>query len=168
MPIKTPIDFAASQVRVVKKPTVKKRASAKKKPGALKKAGAVKSSLKKAPSKKVVSKKKVVKKSSSVSVLDTAKPLTFSAPAVAMIETETHNFNKPVEIQRKIILVGTCGNCDHMPIGVNKLVAVLSLAIAVLSGMLIYASSPMSFKMPSISMNTITDWVTPVSHVKNL
>jgi len=105
------------------------------------------------------------KKSSAIEI---DQPMSFSAPSVAILENEIYHANKPVEIQRKIILVGTCRNCDHMPMGVNKLVAVLSLAIAVLSGMLIYSSSPTQFRMPAISMNTLTDWVTPASHVKNL
>ena len=168
MSTKTQIDSATSEIKVAKKPVAKKSVTPKKKSPAKKTASATKPSVKKVSPKKVSSKKTVAKKSASVSAIEIDQPMSFSAPSVAILENEIYHANKPVEIQRKIILVGTCRNCDHMPMGVNKLVAVLSLAIAVLSGMLIYSSSPTQFRMPAISMNTLTDWVTPASHVKNL
>ncbi|MBI2473011.1 hypothetical protein HYV70_00440 [Candidatus Uhrbacteria bacterium] len=167
MSTKTQIDSAIPEMKTVKKPVAKKSLAAKKKSPVKKTVNTTKPSVKKASPKKVSSKKTVVKKSGSISIAK-EEPMMFSAPSVAILENEIHHANKPVEIQRKIILVGTCRNCDHMPMGVNKLVAVLSLAIALLSGMLIYSSSPMQFRMPSLSMNSLTQWVTPNSHVKNL
>ncbi len=167
MSTKTQIDSAIPEMKTVKKPVAKKSLVVKKKSPAKKTTGAVKPPVKKASPKKVSSKKTVVKKNTPISIAK-EEPMMFSAPSIAILENEIHHANKPVEIQRKIILVGTCRNCDHMPMGVNKLVAVLSLAIALLSGMLIYSSSPMQFRMPSLSMNSLTQWVTPDSHVKNL
>ncbi|HAU66252.1 MAG: NAD-dependent DNA ligase LigA [Candidatus Uhrbacteria bacterium GW2011_GWF2_39_13] len=168
MPTKKQIDFAGSEIKAAKKPAAKKNVAVKKKSPVKKTASATKPSVKKVSPKKVTSKKTAAKKNSPVSAIEVDQPIMFSVPSVAILENEVHHANKAVEIQRKIILVGICRNCDHMPMGVNKLVAVLSLAIAVLSGMLIYSSSPMPFRMPSISMSTLTDWVTPASHVKNL
>ena len=168
MSTKTKIDSATSEVRTTKKLVAKKNVAPKKKSSTKKTASVAKPSVKKVSPKKLSSKKTVAKKSSPISTIEKGESMMFSAPSVAIFENEIHHANKPVEIQRKIILVGTCRNCDHMPMGVNKLVAVLSLAIALLSGMLIYSSSPMQFRIPSISMNSLTDWVTPASHVKNL
>jgi hypothetical protein len=168
MSTKKQIDSPTSEIKAAKKPAAKKTVATKKKSPAKKTASATKPSVKKISPKKVSSKRTVAKKNSPLSAVEVDQSIMFSAPSVTILENEVHHADRPLEIQRKIILVGVCRNCDHMPMGVNKLVAVLSLAIAVLSGMLIYSSSPTQLRMPSISMNSLTDWVTPASHVKNL
>jgi hypothetical protein len=50
----------------------------------------------------------------------------------------------------------------------TKLVAVLSVTIAILSGLLISTSLPFTFKMPSVSIGSLTDWITPASNVRHL
>lgn len=89
-------------------------------------------------------------------------------PVVTVVEKEVHTSHGPVEVHHKYVFIGTCRNCDHMPMSANKLVAVLSIAIAILSGMLISTSLPMNFELPSISMGSITNWITPDSNVQNL
>jgi len=79
-----------------------------------------------------------------------------------------HTAHGPVEVHHKYVFIGACRNCEHMPMSANKLVAVLSIAIAILSVMLISTSLPMNFELPSISMGSITDWITPDSNVKSL
>ncbi|MBI5793491.1 hypothetical protein HZA87_00160 [Candidatus Uhrbacteria bacterium] len=56
---------------------------------------------------------------------------------VLMQETEVHKPNHTIEIHRKFVLVGSCSHCEHMPMHSGKLVALLSVVIAVLSVMLI-------------------------------
>ena len=167
MPIKTQMDSTEVRPKVAKKSTTKKTVAKKKLPVTVV-ASVVKTPAKKTASRKSVVKKVSAKKSPAPSFIDESQPIMMSVPSLILEQSEIHELHRPVEIRRKMILVGVCRNCDHMPMGVNKLVAMLSLAIAVLSGMLIYSSSPMSLRLPSISMNTLTDWVTPASHVKNL
>ena len=89
-------------------------------------------------------------------------------PVVTVVEKEVHTAHGPVEVHHKYVFIGTCRNCDHMPMSANKLVAVLSIAIAILSGMLISTSLPIDFRMPSISMGSLSDLITPDSNVQNL
>lgn len=113
---------------------------------------------KKAPAKKVVAKKPTV----------TVKVEEQVVPVVTVVEKQAHTAHGPVEVHHKYVFIGTCRNCDHMPMSANKLVAVLSLAIAILSGMLISTSLPFNFQMPSISMGSFTDLITPASTVQDL
>lgn len=91
-----------------------------------------------------------------------------TVPVVTVIEKEAHTSHGPVEVHHKYIFIGACRNCDHMPMSANKLVAVLSIAIAILSGIVISKSLPMRFEMPTISMSGFTDWIIPSSRVNNL
>ena len=117
----------------------------------------------KSVAKKASAKKRVAKKS--VPVVTVEEQL---VPVVTVVEKEVHTHHGPVEVHHKYVFIGTCRNCEHMPMGVNKLVAVLSIAITVLSGMLISTSLPLDFHMPSISMGSLSDLITPDSQVNNL
>lgn len=129
---------------VVKKPSAKKPLTKKKKPSA-KKAAAHK-----------------LGQTVSVKVEEQ------TVPVVTVIEKETHTSHEPVEVHHKYVFIGACRNCEHMPMSVNSLVAVLSIALAILSGMVISTSLPMRFEIPSISMSGFTDWIIPSSRVNNL
>ncbi|MBI4257002.1 hypothetical protein HY626_03040 [Candidatus Uhrbacteria bacterium] len=120
---------------------------------------------KKAPAKKAIVKKVVAKKAKPVMRVKVSEQ---TVPVVTVVEKEVHTSHGPVEVHHKYVFIGTCRNCEHMPMSVNKLVAVLSIAIAILSGMLISTSLPMNFELPSISMGSITNWITPDSNVQNL
>lgn len=118
-----------------------------------------------APIKKVVAKKAPAKKATPVVSVKVEQQ---TVPVVTVVEKEVHTSHGPVEVHHKYVFIGTCRNCDHMPMSANKLVAVLSIAIAILSGMLISTSLPMNFEIPSISMGSLVNWITPDSNVQNL
>lgn len=59
---------------------------------------------------------------------------------VLMQETEIHKPNHTIEIHRKLVLVGSCAQCEHMPMHTGRLVALLSVLITVLSVMLLVQS----------------------------
>ncbi|MBI4435491.1 hypothetical protein HY630_02370 [Candidatus Uhrbacteria bacterium] len=118
---------------------------------------------KKAAAKKVSAKKPAAKKSAPIVKVEEQ-----TVPVVTVIEREAHTAHGPVEIHRKYVFIGSCRNCEHMPMSVNELVAVLSVVIVILSGMLISTSLPMNFELPSISMGSLTNWMTPESNVKSL
>jgi hypothetical protein len=52
---------------------------------------------------------------------------------------------EPIECQvhHKYVLLGVCSSCDHLPMRATNLVVVLSLVIAVLSGMIISLVAPL-------------------------
>lgn len=118
-----------------------------------------------APTKKPVAKKVPIKKRVAKKPVQVVKVEEQVVPIVTVVEKEVHTAHDPVEVHHKYVFIGTCRNCDHMPMSVNKLVAVLSIAIAILSVMLISTSLPMNFELPSISMGSITNWMTPDSNV---
>ena len=89
-------------------------------------------------------------------------------PVVTVVEKAVHTPHGSVEVHHKYVFIGTCRNCDHMPMSANKLVAVLSIAIAILSGLLLSTSLPVNFELPSISMGSLADWITPDSNVQSL
>lgn len=126
--------------------------------------------IKKAVTKKVPAKKAVVKKTVAKKMKPTAsvKVEEQVVPVVTVVEKEVHTANGPVEVHHKYVFIGTCRNCDHMPMSVNQLVAVLSVVIVILSGMLISTSLPINFKIPSISMGSLNHLITPAPQVKNL
>jgi len=159
----------ATKKKVVKKVASKKPAAAKKKPVAKKK--------KAAPAKKVVAKKKVVTKKKPAtkkkvaakkkSVAKKVKTLKKSvakktikevrkdaikavehAPMVTVTEKRIEHANKPVEVHRRVVFVGTCANCDHVPMRVGKMLALMSLIIFVLSGIIIVQAP--GLELPSI------------------
>lgn len=158
MPSKIKKVTVQPEEKVVVKPVVKKPAAKK---------SVVKSNSKtrSGSAGKTTAKKTVVKKSApSVSV----KVEQESVPVVTIVEKEVHTVDGPVEVRHKYVFIGSCRSCDHMPISANKLVAVLSIAIAILSGLLISTTVPMNFQMPSISFGSLSDLITPDSQVKNL
>jgi len=130
----------------------------------------VKSAMKKSPAKKVTSKKSVAKKSTAKKVAPVMQVNVEEqvVPVVTVIEKEIQTSHGPVEVHHKYVFIGTCRNCDHMPMGVNKLVGVLSIAILILSGMLVSTALPYDFRLPSISMGSFTDWMIPDSQLNNL
>ncbi len=73
-------------------------------------------SRKKEVEKKTVVKKPTVKKASSP------------------VEKIIYRFN------RQFVFVPKCSNCDHVPMRINKLVALMTILVAVLSGMVIAQS----------------------------
>jgi len=142
-----------------KKKAVKKKAAAKKKaPAKTKKVAAKKAAPKKATKKKsvvkkkaakTITKKKVVKKAAAKKVVAKAraeaKKAIADAPVVTITEKRITRANKPVEIHRRVVFVGSCSNCDHLPVRVSKLMALFTLIIAVLSGVIISQSLPLDF-----------------------
>lgn len=118
-----------------------------------------------APVKKVVAKRTAAKKMKPAVSVKVEEQI---VPVVTVIEKEVPTAHGPVEVHHKYVFIGTCRNCNHMPMSANKLVAVLSLAIAILSGLLISTSLPINFQMPSISMGSLSDLITPDSNVQNL
>ncbi|MBI4437597.1 hypothetical protein HY631_01460 [Candidatus Uhrbacteria bacterium] len=93
---------------------------------------------------KPVAKKKIAKKSSKPTAAKKQTLVLDNAP-VLMQETEVHKPDHTIEVHRKFVLVGTCSQCEHMPMHAGRLVALLSVVIAVLSVMLIAKSSPIDF-----------------------
>lgn len=176
MPTKTKTSPSVSKTKVVKKSpakkTVAKKASAKKsvakkspaKKTSAKKAVAKKSVAKKSPAKKSVAKKAVAKKESGL-IIEIEEQ---TVPVVTIVEKQVHSARPVTRVLHKVVFLGSCRSCEHMPMGVNKLVGVLSIVIAILSGLLISVSVPGSFEMPSISMGGFTDWITPSSNTHNL
>lgn len=120
------------------------------------------------PAKKVTARKAPVKKRTAKKSPPIVKVEEQVVPVVTVVEKEVSTPHGSVEVHHKYVFIGTCRNCDHMPMGANKLVAVLSLAIAILSGMLISTSLPFNFQMPSISMGSFADLITPTSTVQDL
>ncbi len=88
---------------------------------------------------KSVAKKKVAKKVSKLKAAKKQMLILDNAP-VLMQETEVHKPNHTIEIHRKFVLVGACSQCEHMPMHAGRLVALLSVVIAVLSVMLLVQS----------------------------
>ena len=119
--------------------------------------------VKKPVAKKASAQKRVIKKSTPVVKVEEQ-----IVPVVTVVEKDVQTAHGPVEVHHKYVFIGTCRNCDHMPMSANKLVAVLSIAIAILSGLLISTSLPIDFRMPSISMGSLSDLITPDSNVQNL
>ncbi|PJA45448.1 hypothetical protein CO174_03005 [Candidatus Uhrbacteria bacterium CG_4_9_14_3_um_filter_50_9] len=70
------------------------------------------------------------------------------APVVTMTEERIEHAHKPTEVHRRIVFVGTCSNCDHVPMRVNRLLAMFSVIIFVLSAMVLLNSSGLG--LPSI------------------
>lgn len=46
------------------------------------------------------------------------------------------------QIEKQFVFVGSCGSCEHLPMPVNALVAVLTVAVIILSGIVIVQSKP--------------------------
>ncbi len=147
----------ADKVVVSSKQVTPKKAPAKKKVVA-KKAVAKKVVAKKVVMKKVVAKKPTAKKSLVKDVApvkdvqekieDTVnqvveEALEMNAPIVTVTESKVTQKPVPVEVHRKIVYIGACRNCDHMPMRVEKLVAVLSILIAILSAVVIFGGPTM-------------------------
>ncbi|MBI4592545.1 hypothetical protein HY733_03815 [Candidatus Uhrbacteria bacterium] len=132
-------------------------------PAKTKKASASPTPTKKAVAKKAPAKKRTIKKPTvSVKVEEQV------VPVLTVVEKEAHTAHGPVEVHHKYIFIGTCRNCEHMPMSVNSLVAALSVTIVILSGLLISTSLPSNFRIPSISMSGLMDWVIPSSNVRSL
>lgn len=132
-------------------------------PSKTKKVTVVSAPAKKPAAKKTPAKKRVAKKPAPVVKVEEQV-----VPVVTIVEKEVATSHGPVEVHHKYVFIGTCRNCDHMPMSVNKLVGVLSVAILILSGMLISTAFPSDFQLPSISMGSLTDWMIPDSQVDNL
>ncbi|NQV89822.1 hypothetical protein HQ487_00270 [Candidatus Uhrbacteria bacterium] len=154
MPTKTKTSSSASNTKEVKKPVAKKKTVSKK------------TAVKKTTTKKAGAKKKPVAKKSVAKKTPVAKTpeLVFqveeeTVPVVTIIEKSAPGSRSKLEVHHKIVFLGTCRNCDHMPMGVNKLIGVLSISIAILSGLLLSTALPGNFEMPSLSVSGFTDWI---------
>lgn len=125
-----------------------------------------------APVKKPVTKSVARKASAKKRVAKKLKPIVTveeqMVPVVTVVEKEVQTQHGPVEVHHKYVFIGTCRNCEHMPMGANALVAVLLVAMTILSGMIISTSLPLDFHLPAISMGSLSDLLTPNTHVKNL
>lgn len=55
-------------------------------------------------------------------------------PVAKKIEKIIYRFNK------RFVFVPKCSNCDHVPMRINKLVAMMSVLVAILSGIVIAQS----------------------------
>ena len=103
---------------------------------------------KKTPAKKKVAKKKAVKaKKHSVT-----KIVKDEMPLVGMVEHVQTGLNHEVEnpaiiphtIQKRFVFVGTCSNCEHLPMSVGSLVGLMSFLVTVLSGIVVAQMNPSS------------------------
>jgi hypothetical protein len=136
----------AKKKPAAKKPVAKKKAPAKKKPAAKKPVAKKKAPAKKKPAAKKVVKKPVaqvaeVKPAAAKKIVaearSEAKAAIDQAPIVTITETQVKRPNKVVEVEKRIVFVGTCANCDHLPMRVNELLGVVVVIVAILAGMLI-------------------------------
>lgn len=50
------------------------------------------------------------------------------------------------KIEHRIVFVGTCANCEHVPMPIGHLIAVFSLMVFMLSGIVLYQSEPGLFE----------------------
>jgi hypothetical protein len=146
----------SAKKRAAKKPAVAKKKAAPKKKVAAKKTVVAKKKApakKKAAAKKTVSKKSIVKNVAPVKdvqekieeavnqVVEDA--MEKDVPIVTVTESKVTKKPVPVEVHRKIVYIGTCRNCDHLPVRVNNLVAVLSVLVAILSAVVIFGGPTM-------------------------
>lgn len=101
---------------------------------------------KKAPAKKVSAKKKAPVKAKKSTI---KKPTSMLAVMVHEHEHEDDHdhdaLNTPVEkiihrFEKRFVFVPSCSNCDHVPMRINRLVALMTVLVAVLSGMVIAQS----------------------------
>ncbi|MBM5789564.1 hypothetical protein FJZ23_00505 [Candidatus Parcubacteria bacterium] len=100
-----------------KKEPVKKNASAK-----------VKTKVKKAPAKKTKAKSSAPVLA--VMVHEHEETQEQEAP-ITPVEKIIHRFEK------RFVFVPSCHNCEHMPMRINRLVALMTVLVAVLSGLVI-------------------------------
>ncbi|NQV88819.1 MAG: hypothetical protein HQ488_00660 [Parcubacteria group bacterium] len=128
---------------VVKKTVAKKKAPAKKKTVAKKKAVVSKS----------IAKEKIDVEAVVDQVIEEA--LENNMPVMAVSETKLTSNDKPVEVLRKIVYIGTCRNCDHMPMKVGKLVGVLSFVIAILSVVVIFGGPSLDTAIAQLGLADI-------------
>jgi hypothetical protein len=153
----SPKKSAVKKTVVKKKPTKKtatkktvvKKTSVKKTP-AKKKSSVKKSSVKKKPTTKKTTPTKTsssVKKEVEMMRKEVAEAVS-QAPIVSMDEERIEHTHKPTEVHRRVVFVGTCSNCDHVPLRLNKLLALFSVIIFVLSSIVLLNGS--GLKLPSI------------------
>jgi hypothetical protein len=126
-----------------------KKSSAKKKIAPKKK---VVSKKKIAPKKKVAKKKNPAKKKITKKAAKPRRKKSIKAgahsPVVTLIEKHFETPDKASAVHRRVVFIGKCSNCDHVPMRVSRLLALMSLLIFVLSGIII-AQGP-AFELPSI------------------
>ena len=114
--------------KAAKKPAAKKKKSVAKKPVAKKKS---------AKKKKISAKKKLVAMKTIAEARKEVLEAVDQAPVITVTEKRIKHKHKPVEVHRRIVFVGTCANCDHVPMRVSKLLALMSLIVFVLSSIII-------------------------------
>jgi len=82
-------------------------------------------------------KKPLLKKKKTVAPVLTLIEHDHDALDVEQDEAPAHTF------QKRLIFVGTCNNCDHLPMRINKLVALMSYLILILSSIVIAQANPL-------------------------
>lgn len=141
----------AAKKKAVKKPVAKKKTVAKKKPAAKKKA-VKKTTAKKKPAAKKTKTTNAVKptaiKKEVAAIRKEVAAAVAEAPLVSVTEERIERPNRKTEVHRRIVFVGTCSNCDHVPVRVNKLLALLSVIIFALSAIVILEGAGLG--LPSI------------------
>lgn len=122
-----------------------------------KKVSKKKPAVKKTATKKTVAKKESVVKKKLVAKKTAAKAIKTvveELPVIDILE-EQKDHGRMTKIRHRIVFVGSCKNCEHIPMKVSGLIAVMSLIIAVLSGMLLTQSS--SFDWNSAIMELVVN-----------
>jgi len=164
MTTKTKTASSTPSKKATKKATAKPKAVVVKE--ATPKKPVAKKIVKKAPEKKIINKavagtievtKQEVIASTPEVKIEVTQP---TMPVMAMIKEEVQVANKPVEVHHKIVYIGTCRNCEHIPMKVDKLVAVMAVMGGVVSLLLISAVSPIHFSVPALSLNSVGSWLT--------
>ncbi len=136
MPKKT----SSTKKKTVAKKTVKKSVATKK--VAAKKSVAKKpAAKKKAPVKKRAAAKKKAPVQKQMAEIE--------IPVYIDVAQEVHECTP--SSRRRFVFVGSCSNCDHIPMRVGRLIALMSFLIVVLSGMLIMVIAPVDLDMLNIS-----------------
>ncbi len=108
----------------------KKKTSIKKatKKVARKKPAAKKVAAKKVATKKVARKKPAAKKIMSQVIVE---------PNVEVILKDIKSNSKDPEVSCRVVYMAGCSNCEHLPFKAKRVVAVLGISAAVLSGLLL-------------------------------
>lgn len=78
------------------------------------------------------------------------------APVVTITEKRVEHAHRPVEIERRIVFIGTCSNCDHLPMRVSKLLMLMIVLVAVLSGLILSRSFPLQLESHKVVFEQLT------------
>lgn len=98
--------------------------------------------------KKSVTKKPVMKKKPLAKKKPIVKKSSHVLKAVSH-EHEEHVPARPIEkiiykFQKHFVFIPKCSNCEHVPMRINKLVALMAVLVGLLSGMVIAQADPIN------------------------